>query len=184
MFKTLKSKILLITVVTLAVLMSAFACHTVLSRMKTKQLMVQNYKFSITSFVDEINDSVLKAEDNLKSLALIASLFYRTDRSSDLTNKAITRIFENYPDSLGGGIWFKPYVVDKSKKYVCFYAYRNKDNKVVVDENFASKEYDYPNQNWYKQVMAQVTPERNIVWTEPYYENLGSYTKMVTMKPL
>ena len=32
----------------------------------------------------------------------------------------------------------------------------------------------------YKQIIPQVTPERNIVWTKPYYENLGSYTKMVT----
>lgn len=180
MFKTIKSKILLITFIMLAVLMSAFGCHTIISRMKTKQLMVQNYKFSISSFVEDIDDSILQIENNLKSLSLIGSLYYKTDRSSDLTNKAIERIFENYPNSLGGGIWFKPYIVDKSKKYMCFYAYRNKDNKIIVDKNFASEEYDYPNQGWYKQIIPLVTPKRNIVWTKPYYENLGSYTKMVT----
>lgn len=181
MFKTLKSKIVISTIVMLAFLMSAFTCHTIISRMKTKQLMVQNYRFSISSFAEEINDSVLKAEDNLKSLSLIGSLFYKTDRSYNLTNRVITRIFENYPDSLGGGIWFKPYIVDKSKKYVCFYAYRNKNNKIVIDENFSSEKYDYPNQDWYKQIISQVTPDRNFVWTRPYYENQGSYTMMVTV---
>lgn len=180
MFKTIRAKVIIAAILMLALLMSAFAWHTIISRMKTKQLMVQNYKFSISSFVEEINDSILETENNLNGLALIGNLFYRTDRSYGLTNRVITRIFENYPGSLGGGIWYKPYIVDKSKKYVCFYAYRDKNDKIVIDENFSSEKYDYPNQGWYKQIISQVTPERNIVWTEPYYENQGSYTKMVT----
>jgi len=180
MFKTIRAKVIITAIIMLTFLMFAFACHTVISRMKTKQLMVQNYAYSINTFAENINDRVIKAEDNLKSLALIGSLYYRTDRSNELTDKVITRIFENYPDTLGGGIWFKPYIVDKSKKYVCFYAYRDKNNNVVLDKSFSSEEYDYPNQNWYKQISAKVTPERNIVWSKPYYENLGSYTTMVT----
>ena len=180
MFKTIRAKVIIATIVMLTFLMSAFACHTIISRMKTKQLMVQNYGFSINTFTEEINDRVTKAENNLNGLALIGGLFYRTDRNPELTNRVITRIFENYPDTLGGGIWFKPYIIDKNKKYVCFYAYRDKNNKIVVDENFSSEEYDYPNQGWYKQVMERITPERNIVWTKPYYENQGSYTMMVT----
>ena len=180
MFKTIKAKIVITLIVMLAFLMSVFACHTIISRMKTKQLMVQNYGFSIHNFTEEINDRVAKTENNLNGLALIGGLFYRTDRNYELTNKVITRIFENYPSTLGGGIWFKPYVIDKTKKYVCFYAYRDKNNKIIVDEKFSSEEYDYPNQGWYKQIMERVTPARNIVWTKPYYENQGSYTTMVT----
>lgn len=183
MFKTVKSKILAIAILMLTFLMFAFGCYTIISRMNTKQLMVQNYKFSITAsqFVQGIKNRVIRSEDNLKSLALIGSLYYKTDRSEKLTNKAISRIFENYPQTLGGGIWFKPYILDKSKKYVCFYAFRNKNNEIIVDKNFESEKYDYPNQEWYKQIISQVTPERNIVWSKPYYENQGSYTKMVTV---
>ena len=180
MFKTVKSKVIITAILILALLMLVFGCYTIISRMKTKQLMVQNYGASISSFVENINDRVFKAEDNLKSLALIGSLYYQTDRDNEITNKVITRIFENYPESLGGGIWFKPYYLDKTKKYSCFYAYRNKNNKIVIDTNFASKDYDYPNQEWYKQIIAEVTPKRNIVWSKPYYENLGSYSEMVT----
>ena len=180
MFKTIKSKILIMSILMLAVLMSAFACYTLISRMKTKQLMVQNYGDSVNSFVRDLDERVVKAEDNLKSLALIGGLFYRTDRSYELTNKVVQRIFENYPQTLGGGIWFKPYILDKNQKRVCFYAFRNKDNQIVIDKNFSNDEYDYPNQEWYKQIISRVTPERNIVWTKPYYENLGSYTTMVT----
>ena len=181
MFKTVKSKILITAIIMLTILMSAFACYTVISRMKTKQLMVQNFVFSIDKFVQDINKKIIRYEDNSRDLARIGSLFYKTDRSVELTNQTILRIFENYPESLGGGIWFEPYIVDKSQKRVCFYAYRNKDNQLLLDESFNSEEYDYHNQGWYKQIFSKVTPENNIAWSEPYYEHQGSNTLMITL---
>ena len=182
MFKTIRSKILTITILMLAFLMFTSVVHVYFARMSTKQLMVQNYKFSITAspFVQEIKNRIITSEDNLKSLSLIGSLYYKTDRSSALTDRVIEKVFKNYPQALGGGIWFKPYIVDQSKKYTCFYAFRDKNNKIVIDKNFENEKYDYPNQEWYKQIISQVTPEGNIVWSKPYYENLGSYTMMVT----
>lgn len=182
MFKTIRSKILAITILMLAFLMITSVVHVYFARMNTKQLMVQNYKFSITAspFVQEIKNRIITTEDNLKSLSLIGSLYYKTDRSNDLTDRVIEKVFKNYPQALGGGIWFKPYIVDISKKYTCFYAFRDKNNKIVIDKNFENEKYDYPNQEWYKQIISQVTPEGNIVWSQPYYENLGSYTMMVT----
>ena len=181
MFKTVKSKILITAIVMLTILMSAFVCYTIVSRMKTKQLMVQNYVFSVDKFVQDINKKIIRYEDNVLDLARIGSLFYRTDKSFELTNKTIVKIFENYPDSLGGGIWFEPYIVDKAQKRICFYAYRNKENKVVLDESFNSEKYDYHNQGWYKQIISKVTPVNNVVWSEPYYENQGSNTLMITV---
>lgn len=181
MFKTIKSKIIITVILMLTFIMFAFACYAFVSRMKTKQLMVQNYGYSINaSFLEDINDRIFKLEDNLKSFALIGSLYYRTDRSTELTNKAVKRILENYPATLGGGIWFKPYIVDKNKKYNSFYVYRDKTGEIILDKNFAGEKYDYPNRVWYKEVISKVTPERNIVWTKPYYEELGSNTLMVT----
>lgn len=181
MFKTVKSKILITAIIMLTILMSAFLCYTVVSRMKTKQLMVQNYVFSIDKFVQDINKKIIRYEDNVLDLSIIGSLFYRTDKSVDLTNSTVIKIFENYPESLGGGIWFEPYVIDKSQKRLCFYAYRNKENKVVLDESFNSEKYDYHNQGWYKQIISKVTPENNVIWSDPYYENQGSNTLMITV---
>ncbi|MBQ8458599.1 SpoIIE family protein phosphatase [bacterium] len=181
MFRTIKSKITVISILMLTFSVFAFGFHTIFSRMKTKQLMVQNYRASINTYFEEISDSISRLEDNLKSLSLIGSLFYKTDRSYQLTNKAITKIFESYPETLGGGIWFIPYKLDKNKKYVCFYAYRDKNNKIIIDKNFASNKYDYPNKSWYKEIISQITPEYNVVWTKPYFENQGSYTMMITV---
>ncbi len=181
MFKTIKSKILLIIVLILAILLVAFSCYAVVFRAKTKQLMLQNYSFSVNSFVHQINDKITRLEDNSKDLALIGSLFYRTDRSIPLTDKAITKIFENYDNSLGGGIWFEPYIVDKSKKRMCRYIYRNNDGVLTFDDNFEGDEYDYHNQGWYKQIISQVTKEDDTAWSLPYYEKQGSDTMMITV---
>ena len=180
MFKTIKSKILFITILLIAVLMSTMLCFAFVARMKTKQLMLKNYSFSINSFVQEIDEKILKMEDNSRDLALIGSLFYRTDRSIGLTNQAITKIFENYPNSLGGGIWFEPYIVNPQQKRTCFYVYRDKSGKLILDESFASEKYDYQNQSWYKEIKSQITKEDNTAWSLPYYENQGSETMMIT----
>ena len=181
MFKTVKSKILLITVIMLAVQMIAFICYVHVFRVKTEDLMLSNYKYSVNKFVQEIDSKVLRLEDNSRDLAMIGSLFYKTDRSIPLTQKTIIKTFENYPDSLGGGIWFEPYAVDKNQKRTCFYAYRDKDNNILIDEDFSSEKYDYHNQGWYKQIISQLSKENNIAWSLPYYENQGSETMMITV---
>ena len=54
MFKTIKSKILILTFVMLAVLMLVFICYVGIFRMKMKQLMLQNYAYSVNSFGTEV----------------------------------------------------------------------------------------------------------------------------------
>ena len=138
-FKTLKSKILAIAIVTLTILLAAFTCYASIFKVKTQQLMQQNYGLSINAFVNKINKNILQIEDNSRELALIGSLFYKTDKDPTLTKQALFKIFESYPHSLGGGIWFEPYVINKNVKRTCFYMYRSKDNKLIYDENFASE---------------------------------------------
>ena len=181
MLKTLKSNIIFITVLVLVILMIAFVCYVNVFKIKTKQLMLKNYSYSVNSFVQQIDEKVIRAEDNSKDLALLGSLYYKTDRSVSLTNQAILYLFENYENSLGGGIWFEPYIVDKSKKRVCFYAYRNKNGKLILDESFSSEKYDYHNQGWYKQIISQIDKNHNTAWSLPYYEDQGSKTMMITV---
>lgn len=181
MFKTVKSKIIVFIILMLAALMTVFISYVTVFRMKTMQLMLHSYAFSVNSFVQEMNEKIIRMEDNSEDLALIGTLYYNTDKNVTLTYETIKNIFVNYENSLGGGIWFKPYVVDKAQKRVCFYVFRNEDNKLIPDETFASEEYDYPNQIWYKQIMEKVNKENNIAWSMPYYENQGSMKLMITV---
>ena len=181
MFKTLKSKIVAIAIIVLAVMTFVFAAFAYAFEIKTKPLILDYYSRYIEVLKDEINNDVIKIENNSKGLALIGALFYKTDKSVDLTKEVIKKIFYNYPDSLGGGIWFEPYVIDKSQKRFCFYAFHNTDGNVVIDESFNSEKYDYLNQGWYTQIISQIRNKKvDVAWSLPYYENQGSNTLMIT----
>lgn len=181
MFKTVKSKILAIAIAVLTVIIFVFFTFAYTFERHTKPLIFNYYSRFIEVLKDDINDDIIKVESNAKGLALIGSLFYKTDKSVDLTNEVVKKIFDNYPDSLGGGIWFEPYLIDKSKKRFCFYAFRNKDGKVVLDETFNSEEYDYQNQDWYKEIISKIKNKKvKVAWSKPYYENIGSNTLMIT----
>ena len=181
MFKTLKSKILAIAITLLAVITIVFMVYAYVFENKTKPLVLDYYSRHIEVLKDEINNDIIKIENNSKGLALIGGLFYKTDKSVNLTKDVIKKIFYNYPDSLGGGIWFEPYVIDKSQKRFCFYAFRNDNGEVVIDESFNSEKYDYLNQSWYKEIFSQIkSKETDVAWSFPYYENQGSNTLMIT----
>lgn len=181
MFKTVKSKIFAITLLMLALLMLAFVCYGFVFRMKTKQLMLKNYSASINIFVQQIIEKVLRAEDNAQDLALIGNFYYKTGRSSKLTQILMQDLFDNYEQTLGGGIWFEPYIVKKDKKRLCFYAYKNKNNQFIFDKSYESEEYDYHNQNWYKEIVSQITEKNATAWSRPYYESQGSDSMMITV---
>lgn len=181
MFKTLKSKILAIAIAVLAVITVVFMAYAYAFESRTKPLVMDYYSGYIEVFKDEINNDIIKIENNSKDLALIGNLFYKTDKNLDLTKEVIKKIYDNYPDSLGGGIWFEPYVIDKSRKRLCVYAYRNAEGNVVTDESFNSEEYNYLNQNWYKEIFSQIKEKKvDVAWSLPYYEDQGSYTLMIT----
>ena len=181
MFKTLKSKILAIAITVFAVIIFVFLFFAYGFEIKTKPLILDYYSRHIEVLKDGINNEIIKIENNAKGLALIGNLFYRTDKSIDLTKEVVKKIFYNYPDSLGGGIWFEPYVIDKSQKRFCVYAFRNNEGVVVIDESFNSEEYNYLEQGWYKQIISQIKDKNvDVGWSLPYYENQGSNTLMIT----
>ncbi len=181
MFKTLKSKILAITITVLAVMILVFMGFSYVFESKTTPLIIDYYSRYIEVLKEDIDDDIINISNNAKGLALIGSLFYNTDRSVPLTEEVIKKIFNNYPESLGGGIWFEPFVVDKSQKRFCFYAFRNKNGEVVIDRSFNSEKYNYLEQNWYKQIYSQIKDKKvDVAWSLPYYENQGSYTLMIT----
>ena len=181
MFKTLKSKILAIAVTVLAIITFVFMAYAYVFESKTKPLVLDYYSRYIEVLKDNINDDIHRIENNSKGLAIIGNLFYRTDKSVELTKIVMAKIFYNYSDSLGGGIWFEPYVIDKSQKRFCIYAYHNKDGEVVIDESFSSEEYNYLNQSWYKEIISQIREKKvDVAWSKPYYENQGSNTLMIT----
>ena len=180
LFNTVKSKIIIISaimLVTLSLLLSFFAY---LYLENGKMLILKGFSFHISNFAEKINKDIIRIENNAKDLALQGRMFYQIDKNKNMALLTTINIFNNYPYSLGGGIWFEPYIIDPAKRLYCIYVYRNKNNKVIPDEQFESEEYDYLNKSWYKEIFPNVQKEGDVAWSLPYYEKEGSNTLMVT----
>ncbi len=179
-FNTIKSKIILISalmLVTLSFLLSFFA-YLYLENGKT--LILKGFSFHISNFAEKVNKDIISIENNAKDLALQGEMFNHIDKNRNMALFTTINIFNNYPNSLGGGIWFEPNVIDPAKRRYCIYVYRNKNNEIIPDEQFESEEYDYHNKSWYREIFPNVTKENNVEWSLPYYEKEGSNTLMVT----
>ena len=180
MFKDIKRQMMVVVLSMFLALVTVLCIYSYIFLRNTKALLIDSYSHSISVFAESINKDVLRIENNSEDLALMGSLFYKAGQDATIAKAAIKKIFENYENSLGGGIWFEPYVVDKNQKRFCIYAYRNSQDKVVLDETFNSEEYNYHNQGWYKQIISSVTKEHNTAWSLPYKENQGSEKLMIT----
>ena len=180
MFKDIKRQMMVVVLSMFLALVTVLCVYSYIFLRNTKALLIDSYSHSISVFAESINKDVLRIENNSEDLALMGSLFYKAGQDATIAKAAIKKIFENYENSLGGGIWFEPYVVDKNQKRFCIYAYRNSQDKVVLDETFNSEEYNYHNQGWYKQIISSVTKEHNTAWSLPYKENQGSEKLMIT----
>ncbi len=180
MFKTIKSKIKLITITMIVSLAIVLGFFMYIHFEITKNFMVQNAYYSIAALAQDINKQILRIEDNAKDLALSGKFFKKINDTKHDLEFGISKTFDNYKDSLGGGIWFEPYVINPNKRLFAVYAYRNKNNKVVIDNEFESEEYNYLNQKWYKEITKEIKEEHQVVWSKPYYEHEGSNTLMMT----
>ena len=179
-FNTVKSKIILtsaLMLITLSLLLSFFA-YVYLQN--GKSLILEAFSYHISNFAEKINKDIIRIENNAKDLALQGEMFYKIDKNRKMALFTTINIFKNYEYSLGGGIWFEPYIVDKTMRHYCIYVYRNKNNEIIPDKEFETDEYDYLNKSWYKEISSEVTKEKNVAWSLPYFEKEGSNTLMVT----
>ena len=180
MFNTIKSKIIIIAVFMLITLSFLLGVFTYLYMKTGKSLILTGTSHAISVFAKGINKNIVRIEDNAKDLALQGEMFYMIDKNRKIAEQAIIDLFGNYENSLGGGIWFKPYSLNKAKRLYCIYAYRNKSGDMVIDNSFESEDYNYPERSWYTDIMPVLTENDNVAWSLPYYEKEGSNTLMVT----
>ena len=118
-FNTVKSKIILISALMLITLSILFGFFAYIYMQNGKSLLLKGFSFHISNFAEKINKDILRIEDNAKDLALQGKMFYLIDKNKNMALSTTINIFNNYPYSLGGGIWFEPNVVDKTKRLFC-----------------------------------------------------------------
>ena len=180
MFKTIRAKVTVNVFLVLLVLAAIITCFNFAIYQKTKKGLLENYGNYAIVQSKKINKLVMAIEDNALDLAVFGEVYYNQKYSRDFLEKFVAKVFRNYDESLGGGIWFEPYTMDPNSKFHNVYVYKNKNNEIVVDRHFESEEYNYLNQKWYKEISTQLKAGKKVAWSSPYYEKEGSNSLMVS----
>lgn len=181
MLKTIKSKIIVLTISVLIILSLLMAGLFVFNFNSTKEMIIEGSSSNVATFAEQINKEIIQLEKNVLDLALLGEVYFRSNSRPDIANYMVQRVFQNYQNSLGGGIWFKPYATNPNKKLNCVYAFRDQTGKILIDPNFISEEYNYPKQKWYLEIMPQLHKSLQIAWSKPYFEKEGSQSLVITV---
>jgi|GEM_PF-933175 len=140
-----------------------------------------------------INNQVQLLERNVTDLSIAGEQLFSQRKAGLLSvpqlEKEVERIlvlnFSGFPEAIGGGIWYEPYLIDTSKKYFGPYAFQQ-GNQVEFSWDLNTPEYDYHNQDWYSIASKanwglEQSRFRPIFWTPPYFDDAGTFSLMMTV---
>ncbi|MDD3593999.1 MAG: SpoIIE family protein phosphatase [Candidatus Gastranaerophilales bacterium] len=181
MLRTLKAKIILITLATLLVLSVLVLLLASNVYNNNKHERAQMCDIAVAYFSEQVNKSIGQLQENAKDLALMGKILYKSDKNNqDLLDFLVKKNFENNNLAVGGGVWFEPYKINPSKERVCAYAFHN-DKEVVVDPSFAAEQYNYFTQMWYTSIKKEIQDGLDVSWTPPYFDQTGTHALMTTI---
>lgn len=138
-----------------------------------------------------INAITRLMERNVKDLANAGERLHRLKQASPerdletLFRELLVENFREFPESIGGGIWYEPYRYDRKLHYYGPYAFRGPDG-VQFSWDLNTPEYDYPNQDWYRLAVDRDASAGGacfpgVCWTAPYWDEAGSHALMMTV---
>ncbi len=131
-------------------------------------------------------------EKKVVELARVGEHFFELRQQSPSLNidpfviQYLKGSFKNFPESIGGGLWYEPYVFDKNLKYYGPYVFWNASKELEFTWDLSNESYNYPDQSWYlialpKNWSRSKQPDHPIYWTEPYIDEAGSKELMMTV---
>ena len=119
----------------------------------------------INAEMNDISRELSVVERSAMDLSRVVGITYsyvQTYTYQDMLKK----IVNDNPMVMGSGIWFEPYAFSRAKEFVGPYAYREGD-EILVTQDYATPEYNYPSQTYYTNV---ANGETEPVFTDPYYD--------------
>ena len=167
MFSTIKAKIIVLTfslLCLLGIILTATALH---SFYHDKTLIMLGNNASINAFEGQLNTEIAQLEKNALDLALIGEIYYQNGKKKEVGEFFAKKLLENYPDSMGNGIWFEPYQIDENQKATCIHALWE-NGRIELLPSCVRGDYDYFKQNWYAQIITDLKNGKHIAWARPY----------------
>ena len=152
----------------LPVIILAMVILTILSAVSSEKII----KEQINNVMDsELSAQLQNIQNYLNSVSSMANTLSKsvgsTYESSNISDyeKLLGRMVMDNDLVMGSGIWFEPYVFDKSQEYVGPYVYKEGSN-FITTYDYSNADYDYFSQEYYKNSKNAT----KAVFTNPYYD--------------
>jgi sigma-B regulation protein RsbU (phosphoserine phosphatase) len=177
---SLRTKILVIGLVFLAMTSAAFVLYSMATTVNYKRLRLEGIKKTVEFETEKVNKLIAGMEHGAIVLAIDGLVFYQLQSYS--TGEALVlKHLRGFTDAVGGGFWLEPYVNSKDYHRSSVYVFFDKAiGEVRPDDTFNIDKYDYHNMNWYNEIVETAKQQNQVVWTKPYVDDSGSYSLMIT----
>ena len=175
---SIRTKILIITLVSLAFLGAAFVLYSIATTRNYKRLRLEGIEKTVAFETEKVNKLIVEMEHGAIEMAVNGLLFHES-QSYSLGETAVLESLRGFPAASGGGFWFEPYAYNNDDLRACIYAYFDAEKGEVRLDNFDVAVYDYHSLNWYREIADAVTRPYQVVWTKPYLDDT-SFVLMTT----
>ncbi len=168
MLASIKSKIIFLTFMLLLVLGMIVTGAAVTAFYHDKELIIAGNKASITAFEGQMNTEIAELEKNAMDLSVMAQLYYLNGKQQSEGEFLTKEILKNYPNSMGNGIYFRPYKITKDQKKSCIHAVWKGKNQIEGLASCTANTFDYFKQNWYPEILSDLEKGHTVSWAKPY----------------
>ncbi|MDR2702465.1 MAG: SpoIIE family protein phosphatase [Spirochaetaceae bacterium] len=177
---SLRTKILIIVLVFLALVGTAFVLYSMATTVNYKRLRLEGIRKTVEFETEKANKLIAELEHGAIVLAIDGFIFHQSQVYT-ISETLVMGYLRSFPEAIGGGFWFEPYTYSKDHYRSSVYAFFDKKTgDIRLDETFNKDEYDYHNKNWYREIFDAVTQPYQVVWTKPYIDDSGSFSLMTT----
>ncbi len=133
-----------------------------------------------TNILQQIKNTETKAQEIVLSLASVAN---KEIEHHTINQSVISSILEtdkqNSINVVSGGIWFEPYVIDKSIQDFKLFYNRDKQGQFKLVENYTSK---FRNMEFY--TLAKKIKPGEVLWTSAYNDPVTNIPMITVVSPI
>ena len=165
---SIKSRIIVMTFALLFALGTVVVSAAIIAFYHDKELLVSSNDTSIAAFKWQINTEILALEKNVQDLALLGEVYYKRGKPQKVGEFFTAQILHNYPNSMGNGIYFLPYKINKNQKISCIHAVWTETRDVDMLYSCVDGTFNYFEQNWYKEITTDLQNQKRTSWAKPY----------------
>ncbi|MBO6281739.1 MAG: SpoIIE family protein phosphatase [Alphaproteobacteria bacterium] len=98
----------------------------------------------------------------------MGEVYFKKGKQLDVGEYFTQEILRNYPNSMGNGIYFKPYKVHENQRISCIHAVWEENREIGLLPSCVNSTFDYFNQHWYTEIIEDLRAGQRVSWVKPY----------------